>query len=450
MASTEVQIDSPTQSVSAAQLTPRYRTYVLGVLLLGYIVNVMDRSVLSVLLQSIKLEFGASDAQLGLLGGIAFALFYATMGIPIAAWADRSSRRNVLALAVALWSVMTALCGMAVNFSTLLLARVGTAVGEAGGSPPSHSLISDYFPLGKRATALSIYALGVPIGGMMGSFFGGWGNELYGWRDTFILVGLPGILVALLVRFTLAEPPRGLSDNVSRSAAASSAPPISEVLRFLWSRTSFRHLSFAAALHSFVWYGGSLWNATFFVRSHEMTTGQAGSWLAGLMAIGAVGTLLGGYLADRLSARTNDRRWYLWVPGCATLIMVPFQFVSYLASGLSLAIPSFCVMYVLAAMFFGPSFAMTQALVTVRMRAIAASILLFVQTLIGLGLGPWFVGLISDYLTPVHGEADSLAYGLVIVGLVNVWAALHYFRGARSLRENLESTERLSHAAKSD
>lgn len=450
MASTEVQIDSPTQSVSAAQLTPRYRTYVLGVLLLGYIVNVMDRSVLSVLLQSIKLEFGASDAQLGLLGGIAFALFYATMGIPIAAWADRSSRRNVLALAVAMWSVMTALCGMAVNFSTLLLARVGTAVGEAGGSPPSHSLISDYFPLGKRATALSIYALGVPIGGMMGSFFGGWGNELYGWRDTFILVGLPGILVALLVRFTLAEPPRGLSDNVSRSAAASSAPPISEVLRFLWSRTSFRHLSFAAALHSFVWYGGSLWNATFFVRSHEMTTGQAGSWLAGLMAIGAVGTLLGGYLADRLSARTNDRRWYLWVPGCATLIMVPFQFVSYLAPGLSLAIPSFCVMYVLAAMFFGPSFAMTQALVTVRMRAIAASILLFVQTLIGLGLGPWFVGLISDYLTPVHGEADSLAYGLVIVGLVNVWAALHYFRGARSLRENLESTERLSHAAKRD
>jgi len=448
LASTEVKIDDPLQSAAAAQYSPRYRAYVLGVLLLGYIVNVMDRSVLSVLLQSIKHEFDASDAQLGLLGGIAFALFYATLGIPIATWADRSSRRNVLALAIALWSAMTALCGTAVNFSTLLLARIGTAVGEAGGSPPSHSLISDYFPLGKRATALSIYALGVPIGGMMGNFFGGWGNELFGWRDTFILIGLPGILVALLVRFTVAEPPRGLSDNVSRIAATGSAPPLLEVLRFLWSRKSFRHLTLAAALHSFVWYGGSLWNAAFFIRSQGMTSGQAGSWLAGLMAFGAIGTLLGGYFADRLSARTNDRRWYMWVPGCATLIMVPFQFVSYLAPELSLAIPSFCVMYVLAAMFFGPSFAMTQALATVRMRAIAASILLFVQTLIGLGLGPWFVGLISDYLTPVHGEADSLAYGLVGVGLVNIWAALHYFWAARSLRENLDSTERLSQAAK--
>jgi MFS family permease len=447
LASTEVRIDSPQQSVEAtqvAQVTPRYRAYVLGVLLLAYAVNVMDRSVLSVLLQSIKSEFAASDAQLGLLGGVAFALFYATMGIPIAAWADRSSRRNVLALAVAVWSSMTALCGMAASFSTLLLARIGTAVGEAGGSPPSHSLISDYFPLSKRATALSIYALGVPLGGMMGNFFGGWSNEIYGWRLTFVLIGLPGILVALLVRFTLVEPPRGLADNLSRGAAARTAPPILDVLRFLWSRTSFRHLSFAAALHSFVWYGGSIWNAAFFIRSHGLTSGQAGTWLAALMALGAAGTLLGGYLADRMSARTGDRRWYLWVPAGATLIMVPFQFVSYLEPRLSFAIPAFCAMYVLAAMFFGPSFAMTQALVTVRMRAIAASVLLFVQTLIGLGLGPWCVGLISDALAPVHGQAHSLAYGLVIVGLVNAWAALHYFRGARTLRQDLEATERLA------
>src|SRR5262245_50109650 len=193
-----------------------YRNYVLGVLFLAYVANTIDRSsVLAVSLQAIKLEFGATDTQLGLLGGIAFALFYATLGIPIAALADRTSRRNVLSACILLWSVMTALCGMAVNFSTLLLARVGTAVGEAGGTPPSHSLISDYYPLSRRATALSVYALGVPVGAMLGSLLGGWGNELYGWRVAFMIVGVPGVLVAALVRLTVREPQRGQSDNVA-------------------------------------------------------------------------------------------------------------------------------------------------------------------------------------------------------------------------------------------
>jgi MFS family permease len=422
-----------------------YPNYVLAVLFIGYVVNVMDRAVLGVLLQPIKLEFNASDTQLGLLGGIAFALFYATLGIPIAVWADRSIRKNVLAICVALWSAMTAFCGMATSFLWLLLARIGTAIGEAGGSPPSHSLISDYFPVRKRATALSIYALGIPVGAMIGSFSAGWLNEFFGWRLAFIIVGLPGILVALLVYFTIKEPTRGLSDNVAPSVSSADAPPILVVLRFLWRRTAFRHLTLAAALHSFVWYGGSTWNAPFFIRSHGMETGETGSWLALFSLIGTVGTFFGGFIADKASVRMKDRRWYMWVPGIATLVMVPLQFSSYLAPSLWVVIPSFCVMVILASMFFGPSFAMTQGLAALRMRAVAVSILLFIQTLIGLGLGPFFVGVISDYLTPSIGD-DALRWGLVVVGLVNLWAAGHYFWGARTLRQDLEATEALSGA----
>jgi predicted MFS family arabinose efflux permease len=430
---TEGAIESNAESTAATG----YRNYVLGVLCLTYVVNVMDRSVLGALLEPIKHEFGATDTQLGLLGGLAFALFYATLGVPLAALADRTSRRNVIAVCAALWSIMTALCGAAGSFTTLLAARIGTAVGEAGGTPPSHALISDYFPPGKRATALSIFALGVPLGGMLGNFLGGWGNELFGWRQAFMLTGLPGLAVALLIRFTVREPKRGQADEIPAHLAKANAPPIRDALVYLWHRPSFRHMSLAAALHSVAWYAGSSFNNSFFIRVHHMSTGEAGSWVALLLAIGGIGTLLGGYFADSLSIATGDRRWYMWVPGYATLAMVPFQFSSYLGSSLWVAIPSFSIMLILGSMFFGPSFAMSQGLATLRMRAVATSLVLFAQTLIGLGLGPFLVGVVSDHLRPAVGT-HSLAYGLVTVGLVNLWAAVHYFRGARTLRADLE------------
>lgn len=420
-----------------------YRSYVLLILFFGYVINVVDRSVLGILIEPIRAEFSLSDTQLGLLGGIAFALFYSTLGVPIAALADRTSRRNVLAGSVLLWSAMTALCGMAGSYATLLMARIGTAVGEAGGSPPSHSLISDYFPLKERATALSLYALGVPVGTMIGSFLGGWGNDLYGWRTTFVLAGVPGVLFALIVYFTVKEPPRGFADGVKAAASKAPSPPITEVLGFLWRKASFRHLSIAAALHAGVWYGGSTWNAAFFIRSHALTSGEAGSYLALFAGIATIGTFMGGYLSDKLSVRFGDRRWYMWVPGIATLVMVPFQLLAYLSPSLTVVVPTFGVMVVLASVFFGPSFAMTQSLVTLRMRAVAASILLFVQTLIGLGLGPLFTGMISDALSSELGE-QSLRYALVIVGFGNIWSAAHYFIGARSLRQDLKDTEALA------
>jgi predicted MFS family arabinose efflux permease len=271
---------------------------------------------------------------------------------------------------------------------------------------------------------------------MLGNFLGGWGNELFGWRSAFVLTGLPGVLVALLIRFTVREASRGQADSMPPHVQAN-APPIREALTYLWHRRSFRHMSLAAALHSVAWYAGSSFNNSFFIRVHHMSTGEAGSWVALLLAIGGIGTLLGGYFADSLTVATGDRRWYMWVPGYATLAMVPFQFSSYLGSSLWVAIPSFSIMLILGSMFFGPSFALSQGLATLRMRAVATSLVLFAQTLIGLGLGPFLVGVLSDHLRPTVGTR-SLSFGLVIVGLVNVWAAVHYFRGAHTLRADLE------------
>jgi MFS family permease len=443
-----LQTTQPTPAAQSPLLTKTwYANYVLGALTLCYVLNTMDRSqILAASLQAIKKEFAASDFQMGVLTGIPFAFFYSVMGIPIAAMADRMSRRNVLALAVASWSAMTAIFGMSVNYAMLFAARVGTAIGEAGGSPPSHSLISDYFTKKRRGTAFAIFALGVPIGTSLGAAFGGWGNQTIGWRNTFILAGVPGIVIALVVWLTVKEPPRGMSDGVSRAAGERApVPGMFEVLRTLWRKPSFRHLTLAAALHSVVWYASGTFNIAFLQRSHQMTAAEAGNWIAVLSAIAGIGTFVGGLAADQMSARMNDRRWYLWVPGIATLLCVPFQFLAYLSADRVVVFSSFVGLMFMAAMFFGPSFAMTQALATLRMRSVATSLLLFIQTLIGFGLGPSVTGLISDRLA-LSFQQNSLRYALVIIGVVNIWAALHYLLGGRTLRQDLEATEKLATA----
>ncbi len=432
----------------ATTIGPNYRRYALGILLIGYIINFVDRSILSLLLEPIKLELALTDSQLGFLGGLAFAVFYTFLGIPIAALADRRSRVKILAVSMVIWSAMTAICGLANNFLTLLLARIGVGVGEAGASPPSHSLISDYFPIETRATALSIYALGIPLGTMIGSFVGGWGADTVGWRYTFFLVGVPGIIFAFIVWFTLREPPRGMSDIKLDAPSAppvntAPPPPVSTVLKLLWSKTSFRHLAFAAGLHAFVSYGAGTWNAPFFIRIHEMSLTDIGSILAVIAGIGAIGTFFGGYISDKLSDRTNDKRWYFWVPGIATLVMVPFQLVAYLYGGVWVVVASLMMVAILGNAYLGPSFAMTQALVSLRMRAVASAILLFVLNLIGMGLGPYFVGVLSDILTPDFG-IYSIRYAMCAAVLVNVWAACHYFIGARTMRGDLADTQEMN------
>lgn len=409
--------------------------YALGVLTVVYSFNFIDRQLLAILQESIKADLGLSDSQLGLLTGFAFAVFYVTAGIPIARWADRSNRRNIVALSLAVWSGMTAVSGMAQNYVQLLLARIGVGVGEAGGSPPSHSMISDIFPANRRASALGFYSTGVNVGILFGFLLGGWLNEYFGWRVAFMVVGAPGILLALLVRFTVAEPIRGLAENKQ----VSDRPiPVIEILSLLWSRHSFRHLAVASGLTAFVSYAIASWSASYFIRSHGMSTGELGTWLAFIMGFGgAVGAFGGGVLADKLA--TKDKRWYVWVPAVAGMIAAPFIVVVYSADSAYLALLCAVVPGVMSNVFLGSTVATVHSLVGVRMRAMSSAVFFFILNIIGLGLGPYSVGLLSDYLALDYGQ-ESLRYAmLMILPIVAVWAVVHFLLASRNLREDLQN-----------
>lgn len=405
-----------------------YSRYVLTLLLLAYALNSFDRSILSLLLEPIRREFGASDTQLGLLSGLAFGLVYSTLAIPVAALADRWHRRNVLVLSIALWSVMTALCGLAAGFSTLLLARIGVAAGQSGNNPASHSLIASYFPPERRATALGILALGAPAGAMLAGWFGGWGGEQLGWRTTIMLAGVPGLLLAPLLLFTVAEPP--LPGAQSRTVA----PPLRSTLHTLWGRRTFRHLCIASALHSLSMYAASSFNPAYLARSHGWDGGQIGALVTLAGATGLAGAFLGGFVTDRLGRR-GEVRWQLWVPAMASLSVVPVQMVAYLGSG-SPMVAALLMSSLLSLMFFGPSYAAAQALAEPRARAVAAAVLLFSKAIIGMGLGPLLVGVTSDLLAPV-AQQHSLRFGLLVAPAFNIWSALHFVHAARHLRTDL-------------
>ena len=422
----------PTTTDAEFSASESYRRYVLGLLLLVYVVNFIDRSIVNILIQPIKDEFHPSDTALGFLSGTAFAIFYATLGIPIARWADRGTRRDIIALALFLWSGMTALCGLARSFPQLVLARIGVGVGEAGCSPPAHSILSDYYPPERRGRAFAIYALGIPIGTAFGYLLGGWMSQELGWRYAFLLVGIPGILLAAVVRLTLREPPRGMAEARRETALP---PSTREVARTMWRLGSFRHLAIAATLHAFVGYGLATWNAPFLVRSHGMSLTEIGLWLAGVGSLfGGLGTYLGGYLADRWMPR--DARWAMWVPGISTLVAVPFAIAFYLSPDVRTAILFVGIPVFFGAMYLGPTFSITQALAPLRMRAVASAFLLFLINLIGFGLGPQAVGILSDVLAPRY-EEESLRGALVVMVSLNFWSGLHYFLGARTLRADL-------------
>lgn len=408
------------------------RHYALSVLVVVYTFNFIDRQILSILLEPIKLELGVSDSLLGLLTGFAFALFYATLGIPIARYADRANRRNLIALALAIWSGMTALSGLAQNYWQLLAARIGVGVGEAGCSPPAHSMISDYFPAEKRATALGIYSLGIPFGILFGFIAGGWLNEFFGWRVAFFVVGVPGIILAILVRYSLREPPRGMAEG---RQVSDDQPTIKETFKFLWAKRSFRHLAFGAALTAFVGYGVITWVPSFLARTHGMGSGEIGTYLGLILGIpGGIGIALGGWMADRYGAK--DTRWYLWVVSVALVLGAPFSFGVYMSDSAMWALVYLMIPVMLGNFYQATTFSQTQGLVNLRMRSVAAALLLFIINIIGLGAGPQAVGILSDVLAPSYGQ-DSLRYSLLILSFVNVWSAFHYFMAGRYLADDL-------------
>lgn len=414
----------------------RDRYYVLGVLVLVYTFNFIDRQILSILLEDIKRDLGLSDSALGLLTGFAFAMFYATLGIPIARLADRGNRRNLIAWSLALWSGMTALSGLVTNFWQLLVARILVGVGEAGCTPPANALLADYFPPHQRATALGVYAMGIPFGILFGYLAGGWVNEIFGWRWAFFLVGAPGVLLALLLRFTVREPVRGRYDP-GRDGQLPSAdqPGFGATLAHLRARRAFVHIALGGGLTAFVGYSWIIWMPAFLIRSHGMSTGEVGTALGLVIGLaGAVGISMGGYLADRLARR--DVRWSLWMVCIAVIVNIPFAFGVFLADTAGMALACMIVPFLLGNFWQGTSLAQTQGLVDLRMRAVAVAVLLFIVNIIGLGAGPQCVGIVSDLLRDTYGQ-DSLRYALLLCSTVNLWAAYHYYLAGRALPAEL-------------
>ena len=420
-----------------SEATGIYSYYVLSLLSVVYIFNFIDRQIMAVLIEPIKQEFGVSDTAMGFLSGFAFVFFYTLVGIPIARWADRGSRRFIIALAVAIWSIMTVASGMAKSFVQLAIIRIFVGIGEAGGTPPSHSLLSDYFPLKKRATALAIYSWGVYIGAALAFPIGGYLVENYGWRTAFYGVGAPGILLSLLVWFTVKEPPRG---NVEVSSARVEHVSLAEVLRFIASRRSFIFIVLGSSLQSLSGFGVITWGAPFLARTHEMSWSEIGTTMGWIIGIaGCTGVFLGGKLADRLGSR--DAAWYMRLPAIESLLCIPFIAGFTLLTNTNLAILCFIPFYFLGAAYVGPMHAMIQSLVRVRMRATASAILLFVVNMIGAGLGPLTIGILNDYLFgPIFGD-EAIRYSMLVVGIIGGIASILFWQASKSLAKDLDTRD---------
>lgn len=420
-------------AVSADARAIRLRGWTLALLTLVYFFSFMDRYILSILLEAIKVDLQLNDTQLGLLSGFAFALFYATLGIPVAWLADRASRRDIIALALALWSAMTALCGTATNFAQLLLYRIGVGVGEAGSSPPSHSIIADLYPPEKRAGAMAIYATGVVLGGGFGTIIGGVIASAYGWRWAMAAVGLPGIVLAIIVRLLMVEPRRGLSDPGGVPQHPAPMPSLGAGFASLIACGPAVHLIMAVTITSLVGYATANFGPSYLQRSFGMTMLQVSLLYAPAVAlIGAFGGIVGGRIADALG-RKHGLHVQSWFVAALKFAALPFTVLFYFTYDLTLGLAAVLASTLLASSYLGPSFALIQGLAPTRMRAVWAAITLLIINLIGLGLGPSITGLLSDLYKPVFG-AESLRYALMSASLLTPWAIFHYWRAGVLLK----------------
>jgi len=409
------------------------RTGVLITLMLVYTVNQIDRQLLGILLEPIRHEFHLSDSQLGFLSGIAFAMFYATLGIPFALLADRSNRRSLIAIALGLWSVMTACCGLAVNFVQLLIFRVGVGVGESGTLPTSQSMISDLYPRENRATAMGILSIGANLGVMTAFMAGGLIGAHWGWRAAFLIFSGVGVLLAIFVRLFMPEPARGGGKSRVHSPAAS----LLSAFALLWRTPALRNLVIAAPLAAMVSYAFLAWLPSYLIRTFGGTPATVGPLLSVVVGVGGcLGTLIGGIAADRLGL--HDTRWHVWVSTIALLVAAPTFVAALFAPSFWLAIGIFVVPMFLGIVYSGPNFALVQGLYPPRMRALGAAIYLFIVNLIGGGLGPLFVGLLSDRLKPQLGS-QSLRWALASMAIFWVIAAWFFLRTGRTLRRDLDA-----------
>ncbi len=430
-----------------------YRGYAMGLLLLIYVMNFVDRQVVNILAEPIKRELGLLDWQVGAMSGLAFAVFYTVLGLPIARLAERGHRPFIIAGALAVWSLFTALCGFAQNFVQLLLARIGVGVGEAGCTPPAHSLIVDYVPKEKRASALAFYSMGTPLGSLVGMALGGLIADEYGWRAAFIVCGIPGVILAVIAALTLVEPRirAAAADIRARSEAMRQERPFVAALATLKRKRTFWLVSFAASIKAFIGYGQAPFAASFFYRVHgEEVAALAASFglgVGGFLGLalglmggigGAIGAYLGGVIADRYGGR--DYRAYVSVPAIASLAVIPLYAVAILSPSATFALGCLLFGSILGTLWYGPVYATAQTIVPPHMRATASAILLFIINLIGLGLGPLAVGAASDFfaISLGLGEAEGVRYALLASAFVGLLAATLFWIARKTIREEME------------
>jgi predicted MFS family arabinose efflux permease len=383
--------------------------------------------ILSILFPDIQAEFGLSDTQLGLLGGMTFALFYATMGLPIARLSDQYSRKIIIITSLVIFSLLTVFSGLAAGFISLLLFRIGVGIGEAGVNPASHSIIADYFPPQRRGFAMAILMLGGSFGMMLGFVGGGFIAEAYGWRIALVSVGVPGVLLAVFMAKLLKEPVRGTFETETPPPP----PPILATAAAMWANPAMRHLIAASIIAGMVSYGLTQWLPTFFMRSYDLSQSETGMLIAGVFGIlGAIGALVAGKWFDRLSIR--GFQYGLWMIAIVPFFSMPFFVLGLLADNLTTAMLLFIVPGFCANFFLGPTLAMVQTLSPVHVRAVTAAIKMLFLNLIGLGLGPLLVGVLSDVLSPSYGE-QALAVALAYFTLLGLWGSLHFWLCGRAI-----------------
>jgi MFS family permease len=444
---------APATGAATSPYSPAYTRYAMGLLLGIYIVNFLDRQVVNILAEPIKEDLGLADWQLGLMSGLAFAVFYTFLGIPIARMAERKNRPVIIGTCVAIWSGFTALCGQAQNFWQLILFRIGVGIGEAGCTPPAHSLIVDYVPKEKRASALAFYSMGTPLGGLVGLVMGGLVADAYGWRAAFLVAGVPGILFAVLAIFTLKEPRRQLARQAAQTTAAMAT--FGDTMKVLATKPTFWFIAFAAAIKAFIGYGHSPFTASFFLRNHtEAIAGYAEFWggifgfkmgpigflgiALGLIAGvgGATGAWLGGYLADKYGK--NDLRAYMVAPAVASLVTIPIYITAVSVDNAALGLVMLTLNALLGTIWYGPVYGTGQSIVAPHMRATTAAVLLFIINLIGLGLGPLAVGGLSDLFN--HGlgmgSAQGVRWALIVSTMFGLIAGVCFWRARKTIRED--------------
>jgi MFS family permease len=469
-----------------------YRAYVLSALLIVYIFNFIDRSIFAILTEPMKTSLQLEDWHMGVLGGLAFAIFYTTLGIPIARLAERRSRIGIIVVALTLWSLMTVLCGFAVGFMSLFMFRLLVGVGEAGCTPPAQSVIADYFKPSSRATAASIYALGVPLGGMIAGLAGGpindyvtgenvhnildgWGwtwardaidwQSMEGWRIAFVAVGLPGVLIAGIIGMTVKEPPRGYTDPPNASGMPTERSSFVVAFKALMKKPTYVHVVTGAAIASFAGYGIAQFSTSFLRRTHGLSLTEAAlifSLVIGLMA--AIGVFLSGFLADKMSVR--HPKALSWMPALGMGLSVPLYWLGYLAPTVPLMLPPLMAAATLHYFYLGPMYAVSTGVADARTRATAVALTLFAVNLIGIGLGPTLIGILSTMLkTMMLGGADlgltleickdvtglgaveaaacnsanarGLQWSIIIFATLYGWAALHYLWAGKTLQRDM-------------